>query len=71
MPHPNERKIVMQIQTVAGKCTPIEAFKKGLEDLQEMCKQIKETFQVKESDRNPVVGRRLSFIELIKLDKSE
>lgn len=37
----------MQIQTVAGKCTPIEAFKKGLEDLQEMCKQIKETFQVK------------------------
>ena len=46
MPHPNERKIVMQIQTIAGKCTPTEAFKKGLEDLQEMCNHIKETFKV-------------------------
>lgn len=46
MPHPNEQKIVMQIQTVPGKCTPTDAFKKGMEDLKEMCKHIKETFKV-------------------------
>lgn len=46
MPHPNERKIIMQIQTIRDKCSPTDAFKKGLEDLQEMCEHIKSQFQV-------------------------
>ena len=34
MPHPNERKIIMQIQTIKGKeTTPLDAFTKGLQDL--------------------------------------
>lgn len=47
MPHPNERKIVMQIQMIKGKTsTPTDALKKALEDLKQMCLHIKETFQV-------------------------
>lgn len=48
VPHPSERKINLRIQT--SGVAAVEALRKGLEDLQEMCGHVLHTFKESVTD---------------------
>lgn len=46
MPHPNERRILIQIQVYAGKGSALKALADGLEGLKQVCEVVKKKFEV-------------------------
>ena len=46
MPHPNERRVLIQIQVYPGKGSALKALADGLEGLKQVCEVVKTTFQV-------------------------
>ncbi|KAI1280467.1 DNA-directed RNA polymerases I and III subunit RPAC2 [Halotydeus destructor] len=52
IPHPNERKVIMQVQMYHGKGSAIDAITTGFENLVEMCQHIKSTFKTAIDEHN-------------------
>lgn len=46
MPHPNERRILIQIQVYPGKGSALKALADGLEGLKQVCDVVKTKFEV-------------------------
>jgi hypothetical protein len=46
IPHPNDRKVLLQIQVYPGRGSAVQALEKGLSDLHEFSHHVKSVFQV-------------------------
>lgn len=65
MPHPNERRILIQIQVYPGQGSALKALADGLEGLKQVCEVVKTRFNV--SFDIHLVGNNLLVVTLIRM----